>query len=37
MAGDKQGRWSQWYKEDIPVAERRYKRWLDCDYAEEIG
>jgi hypothetical protein len=36
VAGDKQGRWSQWYENSIPEAERRYKRWLDGGYAEEI-
>jgi hypothetical protein len=29
VAGDKAGRWSTWYTENIPVAESRYKRWLN--------
>jgi hypothetical protein len=27
-AGDKTGRWSGWYQETIPLAERRYADWL---------
>jgi hypothetical protein len=28
VAGDKAGRWSRWYQEAIPLAERRYADWL---------
>lgn len=28
VAGDKAGRWSQWYRENIPVAEGRYEEYL---------
>lgn len=34
-AGDKAGRWAQWYAQHIPLAERRYERWLAGDYDEE--
>lgn len=27
-AGDKAGAWSSWYRENIPLAEQRYKRYL---------
>ncbi|WP_459649594.1 type II toxin-antitoxin system RelE/ParE family toxin [Kitasatospora sp. Ki12] len=30
VAGDKSGRWSEWYDESIPLAEKRY-----ADYVEE--
>ncbi|MFF4384278.1 type II toxin-antitoxin system RelE/ParE family toxin [Kitasatospora sp. NPDC001547] len=30
VAGDKSGRWSEWYDESIPLAEMRY-----ADYVEE--
>ncbi|MDH6575774.1 type II toxin-antitoxin system RelE/ParE family toxin [Kitasatospora sp. MAP5-34] len=30
VAGDKSGRWSQWYEESIPLAEARF-----ADYVEE--
>ncbi|MFJ2777181.1 MULTISPECIES: type II toxin-antitoxin system RelE/ParE family toxin [unclassified Kitasatospora] len=30
VAGDKSGRWSEWYEESIPLAEARY-----ADYVEE--
>lgn len=29
VAGDKAGQWKKWYRDNIPVAERRYKTWLD--------
>lgn len=35
VAGDKSGRWSDWYKRMIPLAEERYERWLAGDYDEE--
>ena len=28
VAGDKAGRWRQWYAENIPVADDRFDRWL---------
>lgn len=34
-AGDKAGRWKEWYVQHIPVAEERYQRWLAGDYDEE--
>lgn len=32
LAGDKSGSWSEWYVENIPVAERRYEKWRAGDY-----
>ena len=29
VAGDKQGRWEQWYKTNIPIADDRYDEHLD--------
>ncbi len=29
VGGDKSGRWQDWYKTNIPLAEQRYKRWLN--------
>jgi hypothetical protein len=29
VAGDKQGRWEQWYKTNIPIADDRYGEHLD--------
>jgi hypothetical protein len=29
VAGDKAGRWKQWYDENIPVADHRFDGWLD--------
>jgi len=37
VAGDKTGNWTKWYRDAIPLAERRYARWLAGDYAEERG
>jgi hypothetical protein len=34
VAGDKAGRWSRWYEEAIPLAERRYTDWLAGRYEE---
>ncbi|GGO41907.1 hypothetical protein GCM10008949_53330 [Deinococcus humi] len=34
-AGDKAGRWKEWYVQHIPMAEERYERWLAGDYDEE--
>ena len=28
IAGDKRGRWQQWYRESIPLAELRFDQWL---------
>lgn len=35
VAGDKAGQWSRWYKENIPVAERRYEDYLVARKSEE--
>ncbi len=35
VAGDKSGQWRQWYEVNIPLAERRYQRWLDGEYKME--
>ena len=32
VAGDKSGKFSEWYEENIPVAEGRYKKWLAGEY-----
>ena len=37
VAGDKAGNWTKWHRNAIPLAERRYARWLAGDYAEERG
>lgn len=29
VAGDKSGRWQDWYDEAVPVAEKRYERWME--------
>ncbi|MFI6162126.1 type II toxin-antitoxin system RelE/ParE family toxin [Micromonospora haikouensis] len=36
VAGDKAGRWNQWYAEAIPLAEHRYEIYLK-ERAEEEG
>jgi hypothetical protein len=36
VAGDKSGRWKDWYRTNIPVAEARYEQWLAGDRAEEV-
>lgn len=36
VAGDKAGRWQQWYTEAIPLAEQRYEVYLK-ERAEEEG
>lgn len=28
IAGDKSGRWSDWYRQEIPEAERRYEQYV---------
>lgn len=35
VAGDKAGRWNEWYREAIPLAEQRYERYLKERAAEE--
>jgi hypothetical protein len=35
-AGDKSGRWTDWYREAIPLAEQRYEIYLK-ERAEEEG
>ncbi len=37
VAGDKAGQWKQWYIDNIPVAEKRYQRWLDTKDSEDDG
>ena len=34
VAGDKAGRWQSWYREAIPVAEHRYRLYLNEREAE---
>ena len=36
VAGDKAGRWNDWYREAIPLAEQRYETYLK-ERAEEEG
>jgi hypothetical protein len=36
VAGDKSGRWTDWYREAIPLAEQRYEIYLK-ERAEEEG
>ncbi|GGN58004.1 hypothetical protein GCM10010112_11480 [Actinoplanes lobatus] len=36
VAGDKSGRWNDWYHEAIPLAEQRYEKYLK-DRADEEG
>jgi hypothetical protein len=36
-AGDKSTRWSDWYEENIPIAETRYAKLLAGEYDDEIG
>lgn len=35
VAGDKAGQWSSWYRQNIPIADRRYDRWLAERQAQE--
>ena len=35
VAGDKAGQWQRWYRDNIPIAERRYEKWLAGGYADE--
>jgi hypothetical protein len=36
-AGDKAGRWAQWYQEAIPLAEQRYESYVKERAREEAG
>jgi hypothetical protein len=36
IAGDKSGRWQQWYRQAIPEAEQSYEGFLK-ERQEEIG
>ncbi|MEZ5090834.1 MAG: type II toxin-antitoxin system RelE/ParE family toxin [Micropruina sp.] len=31
VAGDKAGRWKQWYTRNIPIADDRFDEWLDSE------
>ena len=31
VAGDKAGRWKQWYTQHIPIADDRFDEWLDSE------
>ena len=31
VAGDKAGRWNQWYTQHIPIADDRFDEWLDSE------
>jgi hypothetical protein len=35
VAGDKAGRWTDWYRINIPIAEARYDEWPRGERAEE--
>jgi hypothetical protein len=35
VAGNKAGKWQRWYREAIPLAERRYGEYLQARKAEE--
>lgn len=36
VAGDKSRQWTKWYSASIPLAERRFQRWVGGEYGEEI-
>jgi hypothetical protein len=36
VAGDKSGEWNKWYQTNIPLAELRYRQWIDGEYDEVI-
>ena len=36
VAGDKAESWDKWYRQNIPVAEQRYQKWLVGGYQEVI-
>ncbi|MGO1571260.1 MAG: type II toxin-antitoxin system RelE/ParE family toxin [Canibacter sp.] len=31
IAGDKAGRWKQWYKQNIPIADERFNEWVTSE------
>lgn len=35
VAGDKSGKWKKWYADNVPLAERRFQKWLDGEYDKE--
>lgn len=35
-AGDKAGQWTDWYRNNIPVAEERYREWLAGERDTEL-
>jgi hypothetical protein len=35
VAGDKSEDWKGWYRSNVPVAERRYERWLSGGYGNQ--
>ncbi|MGX4694979.1 type II toxin-antitoxin system RelE/ParE family toxin [Streptomyces sp. JNUCC 63] len=37
VAGDKAGRWTEWYREAIPLAEQRYETYVKERSEEEGG
>ncbi|PJE96649.1 DNA-binding protein [Streptomyces carminius] len=37
VAGDKSGRWNEWYREAIPLAEQRYETYVKERAREEGG
>ncbi|WP_232668181.1 type II toxin-antitoxin system RelE/ParE family toxin [Pseudonocardia sp. TRM90224] len=37
VAGDKSGRWKEWYVDAIPLAEKRYAQYVEERDAEEEG
>ncbi len=37
VAGDKDGRWNEWYRQAIPMAEQRYETYLKARAQEQQG
>ena len=37
VAGDKSGRWAQWYTRNVPLAELRYGQYTDSRKLEDEG
>jgi hypothetical protein len=35
VAGNKAGRWNEWYDEAIPLAEERFEAWINGYSVEE--
>lgn len=31
VAGDKAGKWQQWYQDNIPIADDRFEEWLESE------